>query len=147
VSVIDVSLNSVVGPYRRIEPSGVAGTPAGDRVYVSNQLSGTCQYQRHERVIDTVTMSFPQGIDFLPNGSRAYVTFLSAKSVGIIDTALNDQIGTIPVERNPVAISIAPDGTRGYVSNQNDNSLSVLDLTNNTRITDIDIGASPAGSR
>jgi len=92
-------------------PTGVAVTPAGTRVYVTNEFfSGTVS------VIDTATNtvvatvpvgSFPLGVAVTPAGTRVYVANRSSSgTVSVIDTATNTVVATVPVGSAPLSLGI-----------------------------------------
>jgi YVTN family beta-propeller protein len=110
-------------------PSGVAVTPDGASVYVTNELSGVT-------VINTATGTVrarlrepsPFSVAVSPTGDRAYVADLGPGRVTVIDTR---------TDRVSSAVSVGPDGTDPftvratgdaiYVVNQGANTLSVID--------------------
>jgi YVTN family beta-propeller protein len=98
ISVIDTSNDSVVTTIP-VAGDTVAVSPNGAFVYAASE-SGVVN------VIDTATNTATATIQlgyladfvaFSPDGSRAYVTNLSANSVGVIDTSSNSVIGNITV--------------------------------------------------
>ena len=80
MSVIDTATNTVIGSPIPVggSPYGVAVTPDGSKVYVTNDLSNTVS------VIDTTTNTVigtpirvdvnPFGVAVTPDGSKVYVT-------------------------------------------------------------------------
>ncbi len=78
VSVIDTATNTVtatvnVGNY----PYGVAVSPDGKRVYVTNELSNNVSVidTATNTVTDTVNVgNYPYGVAVSPDGKRVYVT-------------------------------------------------------------------------
>src|ERR1700751_3460771 len=145
VSVIDTTNNSVVATIPvGIFPSGVAVTPDGTSVYVTNIFNSIS-------VIDAATNSvvekipsgqFPTGIAITPDGTRAYVvnqlvTNQGTNTVSVVDIMTNSIVATISVGLGPSQIAITPDGTRAYVPNQQDFIISVIDTATNTVVTTI----------
>ena len=114
-------------------PHGVAVTPDGSRVYVTNRDDNTVS------VIDAASGAVigspiavgnaPQGLAVSPDGTRVYVCNPDDNTVLVIDTATNAVIG------NPIGVSTAnwlaftPDGTRAYVTQigSADRSVAVID--------------------
>jgi YVTN family beta-propeller protein len=89
-------------------PRGVAVTPDGNHVYVTNAASDTVS------VIDTATKKVvatvpvgenPFSVAVTSDGKHAYVT-----NVSVIDTASNTVAVTVPVGSHPVGVGIVPPG-------------------------------------
>src|SRR5260370_5105855 len=94
----------------RTKLTGVAVTPDGKYVYVSNQVSNSVA------VIDTVSNTIvktilvgtsPAGVAVTPDGKYVYVSNQVSNSVAVINTASNTVVATVPVA-GPSAISIIP---------------------------------------
>ncbi|WP_246206689.1 YncE family protein [Virgibacillus ihumii] len=139
VSFIDTSTNTVINTVTvGNTPFGVAITPDGTRVYVTNQGDDTVS------VIDTVTNTVvatvmvgngPISVAITPDGTRAYVANANDDTVSVIDT--------VTVGALPFGVAITPDGTRVYVANSLDDTISVIDTATNTVIDTIPVGNSP----
>jgi alpha-galactosidase len=128
------------------DPSGVAATPNGKYVYVTDHGS------KNVDVIDTATNAVvatvpvgagPYGIAVTPDGKHAYVADNGSNNVDVIDTATNTVTATIPVGAQPYGLAITPDGTTAYVSNQGANTVSPIDTTTDTAGTPIPVGTAP----
>jgi len=52
--------------------------------------------------------STPRRIAITPDGSRAYVTIFSNRSVLVLETAINAAIATLPAGNVPFGIAITP---------------------------------------
>ena len=145
VSSVTIAVGSI--------PIGIAVTPNGSRVYVTNE-GGVI---RTVAVIDTATntligspipvLSYPVGIAITPNSARAYVANFASDVATVIDTSLNTVTGTIAVGSGPTGIDITADGTRAYVTNFNSpGTVSVIDITTNTVVgSPITVGTNPFG--
>jgi YVTN family beta-propeller protein len=114
-----------VGP----RPFGVARTPDGARLYVSNELGSAVT------VIDTVRRQvsgsipvggMPSGIAVSPDGTRVLVANGGSQTLTIADTATNQVLWTIPVPGSPVGVAISPDGQRAYVTHSDTDAASEL---------------------
>ena len=151
VSVIDLATNTVIAlPIMGgANPFGVAVTPDGTRVYVTNDGSDTVS------VISTATNTViglpiavgdgPQGVAVTPDGLRVYVANFNSNNVSVIDTATNTVIATVAVGTNPHGVAVTPDGTRVYVVNLNSSNVSVISTTTNTVTATVTAGANPIG--
>ena len=172
ISVIDTATNTEVdvdgNPNNGITkipvgtaPVGVAVTPDGAFVYVTNQNSNNVS------VIATATKTevdvdgnsgngitriplgtSPQGVAVRPPGTFVYVTNFISDDVSVIDTATNTEVDVdgnpgngitrIRVGNAPTGVAVTPDGAFVYVVNQViDNNVSVIDTATNTEV-DVD---------
>ncbi|RXA21923.1 PKD domain-containing protein [Methanosarcina sp. MSH10X1] len=148
VYVIDTATNSITDIidtetytttddwYGGDQPFGVAVTPDGTRVYVTNEGSGTIT------VIDTTTNNVtalvdvkgvPRGITVSPDGTKAYVVTASGTrgTVSVIDTATNNVTATVKAGNDPQGVAVSPDGTEVYVANKNSHTVSIIDTARN----------------
>jgi YVTN family beta-propeller protein len=139
VSVIDPGTTGIVGTILvGSRPSGVAISPASDRLYVSTS-DGLY-------IVDTATLGtiatvaepvvFPREIVFTPDGARAYVTSWNSSgfpsTVWIIDVATSTRTGTVVlpgISNSPQGLAITPDGTRVYVAHND--AVAVIDTATN----------------
>lgn len=157
VSVINLATNATVATIPvGIQPTGVAVSPDGKRVYVTNQsLIGPVNPSTvsvidvaSNTVITNITVGYrPFGIAISADGSRLYVTNQSpSNSVSIINTANNTVIQTIPtIGENPQSVAVSPDGTRLYVTNNSNSYISVINTATTAVLTWIQGGAGPMG--
>jgi alpha-galactosidase len=128
------------------DPSGVAVTPDGKYVYVTNHGSKSVD------VIDTATNTVvatipvgagPYGVTITPDGKTAYVADSGSNNVDVIDTATNTVVARVPVGAQPYGLAITPDGKNAYVSNQSGNTVTPIDTATNTAGTPIPVGSEP----
>ncbi len=136
-TITNQTLPNTISPNN--DPVGVAVSPDGSRVYVTNYGSGTVS------VISTATNteimppipagSSPYGVVVSPDGSTIYVTNTLLGSVTPINTFTGQALPGIAVRFGPKGIAISPDGSRLYVANSVDNSVSVINTSNNFTIT------------
>jgi YVTN family beta-propeller protein len=157
VTVIDTMDLSVleagipVGQY----PYGVAVSKAGDKVYITNQLS------KNISVIDAATNTVLRTIPFSKSGTSYKPGGLAINTAGTLLYVANQDIGTIEVVNLgndtvtatiatgnfPEGVALSPDGTRLYVANSGSDTVSVINTSTNTKVTDVSLGAnaSPFG--
>lgn len=87
----------------------------------------------------------PEAVACHPDGSRVYVTDLSARKVTVVDTRDGAILHAgIDVGLAPSDLALTPRGDQAYVVNSSeDGSVSVIDTDSNTRLDDIPVGEFP----
>ncbi len=125
------------------QPVGVAVTPDGARLYVTDAVGNAVL------VVDTATNTItgspipvglePARVAISPDGTRAYVTNQFGDSVSVIDTAADVVATTIPVGDAPVGVAFTPDGARAYVTGFG--AVSAINTVGNTVIATIPLGS------
>ncbi len=109
VTVIDTTTNKVVTTIDvGLAPAGVAVTPDGRRVYVTN-LNNTVSVIATATNAVSATISVgngPVGVAFTPDGSKAYVANQFDNTVSVIATVSNTVVATIDVGASPIAFGI-----------------------------------------
>jgi YVTN family beta-propeller protein len=139
VSVISTVTNTVTAtislPFDS-RPVGVAVTPNGAYVYVTNQDSNEALVST--LVISTVTNtvtatvtvgSLPYGVAVAPNGAYVYVTDDGTDSVLAISTATNTVTGSVTVGSDPSGVAVMPNGEYAYVTHSGMSStVSVINI-------------------
>jgi YVTN family beta-propeller protein len=151
VSVIDTATNppfvTATVPVGTL-PVGVAVTPDGKHVYVTNAFSNNVSVIRTaaNMVVATVPVgTFPFGVAVTPDGTHAYVTNSNSNTVSVIATATKTVVATVPVGTNPGGVAVTPDGTHAYVANSNSNTVSVIRTATNTVVATVPVGTFPFG--
>ncbi|MDO5838816.1 MAG: PKD domain-containing protein [Methanosarcina mazei] len=135
------------------DPMGVAISPDGTRVYVTNTNYG---YRGSVSVIDTARGEVitivdvgnkysPCGIAVTPDGKKLYVSDRDINGVSVIDTSTNTVTATVPAGINPLGVAITPDGRKAYVANRYSNNVSVIDTVTNNEIAAVKVGTGPCG--
>jgi|GEM_PF-2320159 len=124
------------------DPIGLALTPDGGTLYVSNWADGTISVLRtsDNEVVETIYLApddGPHSTAITPDGQYLYVPCAGYGSqkyiVRVISTETNSIVGDpITVGREPNDVAIDPDGTYAYVSNSANCTFSVIDLRTNT---------------
>ncbi len=147
VSIINTSTNTVASSINvGTNPFGVAISPDGTRVYVTNYGSNTVSVinTATNTVISTIAVgSFPMGVAVSPDGTTAYVANQVSNNVSVISTSTNTVTATIPVSLQPQGICISPDGSKVYVANVNSNNVSVISTATNTVSNVVIVGSQP----
>ena len=158
VSVIDTETNTVtatVSGSALSNPAGVAVTPDGTKVYVTNSGPvGTVS------VIDTATNNItakinvgnsPWGVAVNPAGTKSYVAHQGgSKDLYVINLTNNNSYDKVSVGTNPTGVVVTPDGTKVYVTNTGSinkpgKSVHVINTTNNNVVSEVTVGTSPIG--
>ena len=156
VSVINTTTNEKVVPDVQLPgnpgPVGIAVSPDGTRVYVTNFTDRTVEVieadtaaNTYEPLSSTIPVGAdPTGIAVSPDGTHVYVTDRGNNTVSVINTTTGS-IETINVGTSPQGIAVGPDGTV-YVANQGSDFVSMIKFTETgTEITDIRVGLVPTG--
>jgi len=136
VSVVDTQTHATVGSQISVgtEPTGVAVTPDGSRVWVANSNYSHGHYGSIS-VIDTISNSVvgtisitagnPVAVAISPDGTTAYVTTDNGCSstcpVDVINTSTY-AISTIQVSNQPNGVAFTPNGQKAYVAWDNGGS-------------------------
>ena len=139
VSVIDTATNTVVGlpiPVG-VSPTGVAVTPDGTKVYVTNSNVADNTVSVIKTATNTVVKTVPAGrgpvaVAVTPDGTKVYVVNNASKNVSIFHRPGFTLVATIPVGNFPQGVAITPDGTQAYVTNSIDATVSVINTATNT---------------
>jgi YVTN family beta-propeller protein/VCBS repeat-containing protein len=130
-------------------PVGIAITPDGTRVYVSNFDDDTVSVIDTTTTPNTVVATIPVGdepidVAITPNGSWAYVTNSADNTVSVINTADYSVLSPISVGTSPYGVAIRPNGSEAYVVNSFSGTVSVIDTTApNTGNPTISVGNGP----
>jgi len=151
LTVVDTATRTVVAILTvGTNPSGVAVSPDGSRVYVANAGSGTLSVV--SAASNTVSATIPVGANPVgvaasSNGQRIYVANSGAASVSVIDAATLAVSSTVLVGGHATGVAVSDDSTRVVVSNSFDHSVSVIDAGTLavTATTTAGIGQMPAG--
>jgi YVTN family beta-propeller protein len=127
-------------------PHGVAVSPNGEYVYVSNTLDNTISviHTLDNTVMATIKVGTrPIGIEVTPDGNYVYVATSRDNKVSVLQTSDHTVIATIDVGEWPWGLAVAPDGAFVYVSNIADDSVSVIRTSDNVVIGTTAVGADP----
>lgn len=125
VTMTPTTTDILVGIGRR--PTGVAVTPDGAKIYVTNRLDNTVSVIDTGTNLVTTTIAVglePAGLAISPDNSRVFVVNTRGNSVSVIDVALDMVVDTVAVGNGPESIAVSPDGARAYVTNAIDNTVA-----------------------
>jgi len=112
---------------------GLAETPDGNTLYVSEGKSGTVgvysrtgpsddpaapgAYTKVATIALDTPAAYPWGLTLSPKGDRLYVVGFESDELYTIDTASRKMIGQAATGNFPYAVKVSPDGKTAYVSN------------------------------
>jgi len=152
VSVVDIATNTISATISvGSNPVGVAVTPDGNTVYVTNSADTTVSIidSASNTVRNTLALSeTPGGVAVSPNGVAAYVSCYSPGEILVINTATAVIRTTIalPSGTGPTGIAFTPDGTLAYVADGLNPRVLIIDTTTDSvSSTRIQVGSSPKG--
>ena len=156
VSVIDPVSHAVVDSLRVGRfPEGLAVTPSGDKVFVSNKASDTVSVidtASHDVIATIRVGDSPKRIAVSPSGESAYVVNESDGTVSVIDTARNRVTATIPVgdrsqggSARTSGVAVHPDGSKVYVADSRNEQVAVIDARRNSVLERIALDGDPKG--
>jgi YVTN family beta-propeller protein len=146
VNVIDTTTYQVTNIFTPGAARRLCISPAGDRVYVTNNgddsVSAIDTATQH--VIATIPVGRkPMGIAITPNGQEVYVTNQRDGTVSVIDTTTLTVIATIPTGHLCQRVVITRDGTKAFVQNGFSDTVSAIDTATHTVIATIPVGHRP----
>ncbi|MEY2588164.1 MAG: hypothetical protein QOJ67_148 [Acidimicrobiaceae bacterium] len=124
ISVVDTTTLSVSRVQDDALQYGLAESPDGHEVYVSEGESGTVGVFQVDGASITKTSTvaldpkdFPWGLAFAPDGRHALVAGFRGNSLTVIDTATRAPVARVATGQFPYTVAVSPDGKRAYVSN------------------------------
>ncbi|MBI3464912.1 MAG: beta-propeller fold lactonase family protein, partial [Planctomycetes bacterium] len=123
---------SEISPKAYRSPWGIAVSPDGQTVYVSDASAGCVEVLSASGGAKGPGIPLhgrPMGLCLSSDGDTLYVAERGAGTVAMIDTDKWIVTGRIPVGRWPVAVTLAPTSKRLVVCNQDSHTLSVLDAS------------------
>ena len=155
LAVISVATNTVtasipIGTFPANYPEGLAVSPSGGTVYVTNYEGNTVSVVNTST--DTVTAvipvgSYPQGVAVSPDGNTVYAANHGDGTISVINATTNAVTGTISLGANsgPAYVAFAPSGATAYVTDGKSNAVSVIATGSETVTATIPVGANPNG--
>lgn len=157
VSVVNLENDGIVASIPvGVQPTGVAVSPDGKRVYITNQnLIGpptgntvSVIEAGSNKVITNIPVNDrPHGVAISPDGSRLYVACQSpSNTINVINTLTNNVVKTMPSGgENPQSLIVSPDGSRLYVTNNSSGKVMVFNTATNSAIGSAQAGGWPLG--
>jgi YVTN family beta-propeller protein len=127
-------------------PHGVAVTPDGRQVYVTNFNRGSVS------VIDALTLRItgtipvdagPVNVVLSTDGLRAFVTNELSGTLSVISTITRRVEKRITLAKRPHGVALSPDGSRLYVCNLGSNVVSVVDTMALEVLGEVAVGDTP----
>jgi YVTN family beta-propeller protein len=103
------------------------------------------------RVAEVAVGDEPNGVAFLPDGSKAYAAntvsgTLSVIPVDVATGVFGPPAATIPVGAEPYGLALSPTGAKLYVANARSDSVSVIDTATDAVVATIpNVGREPRG--
>jgi YVTN family beta-propeller protein len=168
--IILISSGLVIGCSREPaapEPAAAPAPVGGDRIYVTNEISGdmTVIHVPTKQVVATIPLGKrPRGIRLSPDGSTLYVALSgsplappgvdektlpppdrSADGIGVFDIASQTLLRVIPSGTDPEQLAVSSDGTRLFIANEDAAQVSVVQAADGKVITTIKVGGEPEG--
>lgn len=143
ISVVDTATMQVSRVQDDALQYGVAETPDGNEVYVSEGESGTVgvfavtgSTLAKQASVALDPQDFPWGLAVAPDGHHAYVAGFRGNSLSVIDTDTRQRVGRVATGQFPYGVAISPDGTRAYVSNWGLFNPSADEVQSNIEVVD-----------
>jgi len=146
VNVIDTTSYHVFSIITPGTPRRLCISPAGDRVYVTNNGNDSVSAidTATHQVIATIPVGQkPMGIAITPNGQEVYATNQKDGTVSVIDTTTLTVIATIPTGHLCQRVVITHDGTKAFVQNGYSDTVSAIDTATHTVIATLPVGHHP----
>ncbi|HSR54098.1 MAG TPA: YncE family protein [Acidobacteriota bacterium] len=136
--------------YGGYEPVGIAVTPSGDKIFVTNRkgLVKVIDTQSHQIVDDIKVGGRPSNITMSPGGLIAFVTNFGRGKIGridFIDTSSHRIVGSRDVGIAPMAAAVSPLGDRLFVACAGSNEIWVINSNTREVIKQIPVGLKPNG--
>ena len=129
-------------------PAGVAVTPNGQYIYVTDTGSNTTSVvsTSNDSAFKTIPVgTYPKGVAITPNDQYVYVANPNSNTVSVISTSSNSVVSTIHINTLPVGVAITPNGQYVYVTNWGSNTVSVISTSSNSVVSTIPVGTNPDG--
>jgi YVTN family beta-propeller protein len=145
IHIIDPATNEVVGQITGIEVNhGVAPTPDGTRIYVSDEVERTVDVVDGKtlQVIKRIPLTgHPNNLAMGRDGRRVYVPIRSAPGgVDVIDTASMQKVKTIATDMPIHNTYVTPDGKFVLAGSMEGKTISVIDAATDQIAWTVNLG-------
>ena len=125
------------------DPQGVAVSPDGKTVYVTNTAKNLVEVI--SAASNRVTRAIPVGqlpwqLAVSANGSTVYVADGDSNAVSVIDTATGKVKDTISDPGDPASVALTPDGSELYVGGLTSGIVSVFNTSNDSLAGTFNVG-------
>jgi len=110
-------------------PIGIAVTPDGNTLYVSNELENTVDVIdtfSHARLWTIQVSAGPIGLSISPDGKYVYVACRNSNRINIIPVASRQVARSLSVSSEPLHVTFTPDGKQAYVSHASSSLSEVI---------------------
>jgi YVTN family beta-propeller protein len=94
-------------------PYGVAVTPNSERVFITNQQSGSVSVMDAEALVVTYKTKvgrYPEGVVIEPDGSKAYVANWASGDISVLNGETGQELRRIKASSGARALAIVPAG-------------------------------------
>ena len=94
-------------------PYGVAVTPNSERVFITNQQSGSVSVMDAEALVVTYKTKvgrYPEGVVIEPYGSKAYVANWASGDISVLNGETGQELRRIKASLGARALAIVPAG-------------------------------------
>jgi YVTN family beta-propeller protein len=101
-------------------------------IYSANWLSGTLDVidPVTNKVVQTIKVDLPHGVNFSPDGSRVYVTNEDEEVLDVVDRKTGEIIKKVPLSGHPNNVAVTKDGGRILVCIRNNpGAMDIVDAT------------------
>lgn len=116
-------------------PQGIALTPNGATLYVTNPDAGTVaaiDAASGKVVASASGLAEPYSVTVTPNGTALYVADMNSDSVSVLSAATMKASATVSVGRLPMSVTTSPDGSQVWVGNGYSGDVSVISTATNS---------------
>ncbi|HEX3827994.1 MAG TPA: beta-propeller fold lactonase family protein [Sporichthyaceae bacterium] len=147
VAVIDTAtlrLADTIADDEPTGPQGLAVSPDGARVYVTNPAAGNLWVidSANDRVRRRIPVGVePYAVTAVRDSRYLYVADMNSDTVAVVDPGVGRIVRTIPVGRLPMSVAATADGSQVWVGNGLSGSISVIDTESRTVQQTIELGS------
>lgn len=132
IDVVDPATNKVVQVIRGIElPHGIAFSPDGARIYISNESESVLDVvDRSGQILSKVPLTArPNNLAITKDGGRVLVGIRADPGfIDVIDTTLLERVKSIPVDGSVHNVFVTPDGKYAISGSIENKAATVIDL-------------------